>query len=150
VYAQGLTSAVPAITAGWNYSILYTAALGGPTAVTYAHGANLQAYHNTTRIPSVTLTDVGYYTDDGAFYYVWEAFSIPARPWPAEEGLLLVKDDLYERGVPIAYMQLDDWCEYNCSKTESRTTSAAPPLRHTPSSSSLCAQGTKAIFISAT
>ena len=40
---------------------------------------------------------------------MWEAFSIPARPWPAEVGLQLVKEDLYSKGVPIAYMQLDDW-----------------------------------------
>ena len=109
VYAHGLTSAVPSIPVAWNYSILFTAAYGGPTAVTYAHGANLQAYYNTTRLPSVTLSDVGYYTDDGAYYYVWEAFSIPARPWAAEDGLLLIKEDLYAKGVPIAYMQLDDW-----------------------------------------
>jgi hypothetical protein len=47
--------------------------------------------------------------DDGAYYYVWESFNIPARPWPAEEGLVLVKEDLYLKGVPVAYMQLDDW-----------------------------------------
>ena len=34
---------------------------------------------------------------------------IPKRPWPAEVGLVLVKEALYEMGVPVAYMQLDDW-----------------------------------------
>lgn len=68
--------------------------------------ANLLRYSNTSRIPSVTLTDIGYYTDDGAYYYVWEAFNIPARPWPAEVGLLLVKEQLYKMGVPVAYMQV--------------------------------------------
>ena len=61
-YAMGLTSAVPAIPANWSHSILYSAAYGGPTAVTYAHGMIMQAYYNTTRLPSVTLTDIGYYT----------------------------------------------------------------------------------------
>jgi hypothetical protein len=46
----------------------------------------------------------------GAYYYVWEAFNIPPRPWAAEVGLQLVKEDLYQKGVPVAYMQLDDWC----------------------------------------
>jgi hypothetical protein len=28
---------------------------------------------------------------------------------PAEKGLILVKEALYAMGVPVAYMQLDDW-----------------------------------------
>lgn len=31
------------------------------------------------------------------------------RPWPAEVGLVKVKEALYKAGVPVAYMQLDDW-----------------------------------------
>ena len=56
-----------------------------------------------------------YYTDDGGYYYVWEAFGCcdpvthAPRPWAAEKGLVLVKEDLWSRGVPVAYMQLDDW-----------------------------------------
>lgn len=34
---------------------------------------------------------------------------IPPRPWAAEEGLVLVKESLHKMGVPVAYMQLDDW-----------------------------------------
>ena len=34
---------------------------------------------------------------------------IPKRPWPAEVGLIKVKEALYKMGVPVAYMQLDDW-----------------------------------------
>lgn len=47
---------------------------GGATAGMYAWGDVIQGYHNISyekRLPSVTLTDVGYYTDDGAYYYVW-------------------------------------------------------------------------------
>ena len=40
---------------------------------------------------------------------MWEAFGIPPRPWPAEAGLVEVKRALHSCGVPIAYMQLDDW-----------------------------------------
>jgi hypothetical protein len=109
-YSLGLSAAVPAIPAGWNYSVIFVGAYGGPTATTYALGDTLRAAKNTTRLPSVTLTDIGYYTDDGAYYYVWEAFNIPPRPWAAEVGLQLVKEDLYAKGVPVAYMQLDDWC----------------------------------------
>jgi len=43
----------------------------------------------STYLAHATVT-TRYYTDDGAYYYVWEAFGIPARPWPAEDGLVRV------------------------------------------------------------
>jgi hypothetical protein len=106
-FTMGLSAAVPSIPAGWEYSTLFSVAEGGPTAAVYAWGNALQTYYSTSRIPSVTLTDLGYYSDDGGYYYVWEAYNIPARPWPAEVGMVLVKEDLWARGVPVAYMQLD-------------------------------------------
>ena len=112
LYSLGLSAAVPSIPAGWSYSVLFSGAAGGFTAATYAWGAAIQSYYGTYRLPSVTLTDVGYYTDDGAYYYVWEAFGCcdpvhhAPRPWPAEEGLVVVKEDLWARGVPVAYMQV--------------------------------------------
>ena len=106
VYTQGVSAAIPSIPAGWDYSVVYSLADGGPTAAVYAWGQALQGYYATARLPSVTLTSVGYFTDDGAYYYVWEAFGIEARPWPAEVGLVLVKEDLYARGIPVAYMQV--------------------------------------------
>jgi hypothetical protein len=120
-WSMGLAAAIPSIPAGFNHSVLFTVAPGGATAGVYAWGDTIQEYHDTTRLPSVTLTDIGYYTDDGAYYYVWggggthpphdpELSSwIPMRPWPAEVGLIKVKEALYEMGVPVAYMQLDDW-----------------------------------------
>ena len=120
-WSMGLAAAIPKIPAGWNHSVLFTVATGGATAGVYAWGEVIQGYHETTRLPSVTLTDVGYYTDDGAYYYVWGGGGkypphdpelspwIPLREWPAEVGLIKVKEALYKMGVPVAYMQLDDW-----------------------------------------
>ena len=121
-YSMGIAAAIPSLPAGFEYSILFTVADGGATAGTYFWGELIQGYHGisrSARLPSVTLSNVGYYTDDGAYYYVWggnvngsdpELSSwIPRRPWPAEEGLLLVEQALREQGVPIGYMQLDDW-----------------------------------------
>lgn len=141
IYSMGLSAAIPSIPVAWDHSVVFVASFGGPTSATYAFGDAIRAYKGTTRLPSVTLTDIGYYTDgallgvvgrpssptvsairylilltpslltrtDGAYYYVWEAFNIPARPWSAEVGLQLVKEDLYAKGIPVAYMQLDDW-----------------------------------------
>lgn len=108
-YAQGLSAAIPSVPANWNYSVVFVGTTGGPTSATYAHGALLQSYYQTRRLPSVTLDKVGYYTDDGAYYYVWEAFGIAARPWPAEKGLIEVVNNLTMSGVPVSYLQLDDW-----------------------------------------
>lgn len=111
----GLCAAIPSIPSDWSYSILLVGSYGGPTAAMYAWGEVIQKYKATTRLPSVTLSDVGYYTDDGAYYYVWEAFGIPFRSiagienCSAQVGLLKVKEQLYSQGVPVAYMQLDDW-----------------------------------------
>ena len=62
-YTMGLSAAVPAIPAGFEYSVVFSVAEGGPTGAVYEWGAALQGYYGTTRLPSVTLTDIGYYTD---------------------------------------------------------------------------------------
>lgn len=64
-FTMGLSAAVPSIPAGWEYSTVFSVAEGGPTAAVYAWGNALQTYYSTSRLPSVTLTDLGYYTDDG-------------------------------------------------------------------------------------
>lgn len=117
-WSMGLAAAIPSIPAGYNHSVLFSVAPGGATAGVYAWGSAIQEYHSTTRLPSVTLSDIGYYTDDGAYYYVWGGGGkyggdpelspwIPKREWAAETGLVLVKEALYKMGVPVAYMQLD-------------------------------------------
>ena len=65
------------------------------------------------------------YTDDGAYYYVWGGGGkypphdpelspwIPMRPWPAEVGLIKVKEALYTMGVPVAYMQVGPLAEWD-------------------------------------
>lgn len=66
-YSIGLSAAIPSIPAGWEYSVVFVSSYGGPTAATYVYGDAIRSYKNTTRLPSVTLTNLGYYTDDGAF-----------------------------------------------------------------------------------
>jgi hypothetical protein len=46
--------------AGFNHSILFTVATGGATAGVYAWGDAIQSVSATTRLPSVTLSDIGY------------------------------------------------------------------------------------------
>lgn len=67
-YSMGVSAAIPSIPAGYNHSVIFSAAEGGITSAMYKWGGHQQTFHGTTRLPSVTLTDIGYYTDDGAYY----------------------------------------------------------------------------------
>ena len=79
MYSLGLSAAVPSIPANWSYSVLFSGSAGGFTAATYAWGAAITGFYGTYRLPSVTLSNLGYYTDDGAYYYV----RARAAPWCA-------------------------------------------------------------------
>jgi len=63
-FTLGLSAAVPAIPSGWEYSTFFSVADGGPTAAIYTWGQALQSYYGTVRLPSVTLSDIGYYTGE--------------------------------------------------------------------------------------
>ena len=113
-FAMGIAATIPSIPINFSHSFMFSLAPGGATAGLYSWGSRIQSWYETTRLNSVALSDIGYYTDDGAYYYVWGGGGqhpphdkqlnpwIPMRPWPAEEGLVLVKDALYEMGLPAA------------------------------------------------
>ena len=146
---MGLSAGFERIDAGFSHSILLTVSDGGPTAAMYEWGAIIQAAHGSGKVVDKTLTHIGYFTDDGAYYCEQEqdSCSLPCPPatgarspltaalgsalrhvyadqwqpfpakmpgtfinatreWPAEVGLVKVKEALYAHGVPIAYMQL--------------------------------------------
>jgi hypothetical protein len=58
-WSMGLAGLIPIIPAGYNYSTVFTVATGGATSGVYAWGDAIQAYHGTSRLPSVTLSDIG-------------------------------------------------------------------------------------------
>lgn len=79
-YSMGPSAAIPSLPANWSYAVLLVTASGGATAAAYTWGGVIIAAHNTTRLPSVTLTDVGYYTDDGACGQARDARAAELRP----------------------------------------------------------------------
>lgn len=101
-YTMGVSAAIPSIPAGWEYSAVFVGAYGGPTAATYAFGDAIRAFKNTTRLPSVTLSDIGYYSDDGAYFYVWEGASAwwGGRGHPALKGARLAPSGLSHAPLP--------------------------------------------------
>ena len=58
-YSMGLSAAIPSIPQNWNYSVLFVASYGGASAATYAWGDAIRTFSGTTRLPSVTLSDIG-------------------------------------------------------------------------------------------
>ena len=58
VYSMGIAAAIPELPAGFSYSVLFTSWAGGATAAMYTWGGLIQGYSQTTRIPSVTLSDM--------------------------------------------------------------------------------------------
>lgn len=59
----GPSAAIPQLPKGWGYRVALFASYGGATATAVAWGAAMQAFHGTTRSPSVSLQQLGYYTD---------------------------------------------------------------------------------------
>eukprot|EP01065_Artemidia_motanka_P022599 TRINITY_DN267_c0_g3_i1.p1 TRINITY_DN267_c0_g3~~TRINITY_DN267_c0_g3_i1.p1 ORF type:complete len:779 (+),score=186.73 TRINITY_DN267_c0_g3_i1:75-2339(+) len=56
------------------------------------------------RLTDYVLSHLGYWTDHGAWYYhVHDGYA------NAEDALKAVKADFQQRGIPIRYMQWDDW-----------------------------------------
>jgi hypothetical protein len=55
-----------------------------------------------------SLSHLGYWTDNGAYHY--NGAKEDDRYPTMEEALLGVKDGMKEKGIPIRYIQWDDWC----------------------------------------
>jgi hypothetical protein len=61
----------------------------------------------TDRYADTGLSRLGYWTDNGAFYYYHTAPGLNEA-----ETLLAVKADADARGIPLGYVQLDSWFYY--------------------------------------
>ena len=81
-YSIGMSGAFRTIAKGFNHSVLLVATSGGPTAAMYAWGKLIQAAAGVgaaagatapliPKVADTTLSHIGYFTDDGAYYYQW-------------------------------------------------------------------------------
>ena len=69
----------------------------------------------TRKVPDRVVSKVGYWTDNGAYYY-GDAYPQPSRAAPdfnltccSKAKVLAAKRALDNSDVAIAYLQLDDW-----------------------------------------
>lgn len=61
----------------------------------------------TDRYADTGLSRLGYWTDNGAYYYYQTEAGMNE-----EQTLLAVRDDAVERGIPYGYFQIDSWWYY--------------------------------------
>lgn len=125
-WATGVGGEVDSLPAGFELSTLLHLSLGGITESVLGWGAALRRYHNTSRNvdDDVGLTRLGYWTDNGAYFMLFDwQFAYPSL-YPslvptskqfdraggmAERALKLMSEIFRDLSVPIGYYQLDAW-----------------------------------------
>jgi len=114
-WVVGVSGEVASVPAGFRHETMLFAGAGVTDAV-LAWGALMRKAFNTSesKVPDLVTQKVGYWTDNGAFYY-GDAYP-QSRPGTnynlsccTRAKLLAAHDGLAADRLPMAYMQLDDW-----------------------------------------
>jgi hypothetical protein len=103
---SGVSDKIQSLPAGFTHQTILTAAKGLNAAFeTWGHAlTDLQGKVRPANNADITLSHLGYWTDNGASYYY--TFR---RGYGCEGTLLAVRDEFRSKGVPLGYMQLDSW-----------------------------------------
>jgi|EP01046_Picozoa_sp_COSAG06_P015634 hypothetical protein len=97
-WAPGTPGTIKSLPAGYTQTfMLHAGSTGGITAAIAEWGGLLQAYHTAHKVPDVTLSKIGYQTDNGAYYVFCETAN-------CSKTLLDAVADLKELGVPMGYL----------------------------------------------
>jgi hypothetical protein len=107
-WAPGIPASIKELPAKWEQQfMLHAGSHGGITETVGEWGQLIQAHHASYHISDITLTNIGYQTDNGAYY----CFCRPAQaPWNATGrsncNLILLDelDYLEGLGVPMGYL----------------------------------------------
>jgi hypothetical protein len=137
-WTHGPSAQLRALPAGFRHGTFLHAG-AGPSAAVESWGRSLRRLHSTNRTAAVaadrTLHTLGVWTDNGAYYNLnkWAGNELPGREWSprrlgsptAEQMLLSTLHTLRRAGVPIGYLQLDDWW---CAELSAGIASRRSPL----------------------
>eukprot|EP00937_MAST-01D_sp_MAST-1D-sp2_P001128 g1128.t1 len=121
-WVVGLSGEITEVPAGFSHETIVHAgrgARGGVTAAVAGFGAMMQAAHGTRKRRDPVVEKVGYWTDNGAYYY-GDAYpqhhDVIGDTNPdynltccSKDKLLAAKRALDADALPMAYVQLDDW-----------------------------------------
>src|SRR5262249_4809586 len=84
----------------------------------YNFGQFAQHYYNLQRLPDVSVNMLGYWTDNGAYYFFYDFKNI-MRDGVPEVVLEKLSSSLRQQGLPVSYYQLDAWW-YTWSQQEQK------------------------------
>jgi hypothetical protein len=114
-WVAGVAGEVEEVPAGYSHETILHATAQGVTRTLDQWGGLMRRAHNTTKVADVLTTHIGYWTDNGAFYY-GDAYPQPDRSSPdynlsccTRDKLLAARQGLVDDGIALQYLQLDDW-----------------------------------------
>lgn len=102
----GVAGEIDAIPAGWEHPFVMARGHGINATIEY-WGDVLREHHGkerADRYADIGLSYLGYWTDNGAYYYYNTAPGMNEA-----DTLLAVKADADARDIPFGYLQLDSW-----------------------------------------
>ena len=117
-WTVGMSGEITEVPVGFKHETVLVAG-NGVTATMDYYGRAMRAAHKVKKIPDRVVETVGYWTDNGAYYY-GDAYpqlkDVPGDTHPeynltccTSSKLLAAKSALDRDKVPISYLQLDDW-----------------------------------------
>ena len=104
--SSGIDQRIGSLPQDFSYKTMLAFGSGiNRTYDTWGHAmTDLQGKIRPANDANVTLNKLGYWTDNGAYYYY---NYIPTKGYAAT--LQAIKRDFAQKGIPLGYMQLDSW-----------------------------------------
>lgn len=119
----GILGCVKSIPRGYQHQTMLYAAYG-VTATVQGFGGALRAHYGKKVIyDDFTVTDLGYYTDNGAYYYY-----NTEKDMNYAETLSYMRQVSSEKNIPFNYAQLDSWWYYQGPHSGVTNWSARPDV----------------------
>lgn len=114
-FACGFSGMIEYVPKNFNHSSIIYFGNNGVSSTVYEWGSTHLKNNNKIRINEMEIRDLattslGYWTDNGAYYYYNTLSDIPESNY--EETLISVSDYHKKLNIPVAYYQFDSWWYY--------------------------------------
>ena len=113
-WVAGVSGEVLQVPAGYSHETILHATAKGVTRTLDTWGGMMRRAFNTSKVVDPIVQTIGYWTDNGAYYY-GDAYPQP-RGGPdynlsccTRDKLLAARQGLLDDGIALQYLQLDDW-----------------------------------------
>ncbi|CAF1132035.1 unnamed protein product, partial [Didymodactylos carnosus] len=106
----GVMGSIDPIPSNYTNSFIIYYGNNGINDAVHNWGLTLRKYYNKTdddRLNDVTINYLGYYTDNGAYYYYHTELNLNYQ-----QTILALSKHIHEIGLPVRYFQYDSWFYY--------------------------------------